>query len=120
MKFHQKDEDPTALLDLDLWRLHYGKNQAYGEEKNARYVRALKRFVDEHEKHPLAARALHEWASVRHGEGESVKAHEIASRGLKLHPDSVGGRRCYNLIQNIEAKSVSVQTERTWNKTRPK
>ena len=42
LRFHAKDEDPTALADADLLRLQFGHNGAFGEEKNARYKAALK------------------------------------------------------------------------------
>ena len=32
LRFHAKDEDPTALADADLLRLQYGHNGAFGEE----------------------------------------------------------------------------------------
>ncbi|MCH5373906.1 MAG: MG2 domain-containing protein, partial [Planctomycetes bacterium] len=35
-------------------------------------------------------------------------------------PDSIGGRRCFNLIQQIEAKSSQITTERVWNDPLPK
>jgi uncharacterized protein YfaS (alpha-2-macroglobulin family) len=118
--FHLKDKDNTALLDANLWRLHYAKNNAFGEDKNSRYKTALKRFVDANEDHRIASRAIHEWASVIQGEGELVKAHQLAHRGLKLHPNSIGANRCHNLIEQIESKSSSIQAERVWNEPIPK
>ncbi|TWU43379.1 MG2 domain protein [Novipirellula aureliae] len=115
LSFHQDDEDPSAFQDADLARLVFGNNQAFGEEKTTRFKAALSRFVEQYSADPIAARALHEWAQVVHGEDDYVKAHEIASRGMSQHPDSVGGRRCYNLIQQIEAPSAGATTERVWN-----
>ena len=37
--------------------LHFGYNKAFGEEKNARYKAALKRFVDDWGDHEISARA---------------------------------------------------------------
>ena len=45
LKFHQDDKDPSAFLDAGLERLQFGNHKAVGEEKNARYKAALKRFV---------------------------------------------------------------------------
>ncbi len=36
-----------------------------------------------------------------------------------LRADSIGGSRCYNLIQNIEARQSRVTTERVWNDPQP-
>ena len=38
---------------------------------------------------------------------------------MTQHPDSVGGRRCFNLIQQIEARSSRVRVERVWNQPQP-
>jgi len=114
-KFHQDDADPTARIDADLWRLNFGYNKAFGEEKNARYKAALKRFTDQWGDHEIAARALLDWAVVLQQEGDLVAAYELAERGKNAFPNSVGGRRCYNLIRQIEAKSSQIHIERVWN-----
>jgi len=120
IKFHAKDEDKSAFLDADLARLVFGFNKANGEEKNARYKAALKKFTDKWGDHRIAARALHHWATVLQQEGKLVEAHKLATRGANAFPNTPGGNRCYNLIQNIEAKSSNVTTERVWNEPQPK
>ncbi len=120
LRFHRKDDEPTALIDADLNRLEFGYNQAFGEEKGSRYQAALKRFTDRWGDHEIAARALHNWATVLHDEGDWVQAHQLAVRGRNAFPDSIGGRRCFNLVQQIEAKSSAVSTERVWNDPIPR
>ncbi|MCX6902893.1 MAG: MG2 domain-containing protein, partial [Verrucomicrobia bacterium] len=120
LRFHQKDKDPTAFIDVDLARLAYGHNVAFGENKIARYKAALKAFVDQWADHEVSAVALHHWAQVVKGEGDWVEARTLAQRGQNAHRDSPGGRMCHNLIQEIEAKSASITTERVWNKPWPK
>ncbi len=119
LRFHQEEDDPTALLDADLHRLTFGYSVAVGSEKTARYKAALQRFADQHTRHPLSALALASLAGVLQGDEQYVEAREIASQGLARFPDSVGGRRCYNIIQQIEANSLSVSTERVWNQAGP-
>lgn len=113
--FHQQDQDKTAFLDADLHRLRFGYNKAVGEEKNSRYKDSLKHFVANFGGHETSALALFQWASVIHGEGNHVEARKLAAQGLKAFPDSIGGKNCYNLIQQIEAKSITISTERVWN-----
>lgn len=120
LKFHQDDADPAARLDADLERLNFGNNKAFGEEKNARYKAALKRFTDQWGDHEIAARALHQWALVLQQEGQLVEARKLAERGANAFPRSVGGNRCYNLIQEIEARSSEIRVERVWNQPLPK
>ena len=121
LQFHEADADQAAFLDTDLARLRFGYNKAFGEEKNSRYKAALVRFADEHVDSVISARALHELATriYDQGQGDAVKAHQTATTGLNRFPESVGGRRCHNLIQTIEAKSARVTTERVWNDPRP-
>jgi hypothetical protein len=119
LRFHQDDDDRSALLDADLLRLNFGHDQAFGEDKSARYQSALRRFADEHAAHEISARALHELATVIQEEGDLVKARVVALEGMQRFADSVGGRRCFNLIQQIESRSSQVTTERVWNDPRP-
>ncbi|MFK8111283.1 MAG: alpha-2-macroglobulin [Rubripirellula sp.] len=119
IEFHRGDEDASALLDADLLRLKFGYNAAFGEEKATRYQAALKRFVQENASHVISTRARHLLATTLHGEGDLVEAHRIATEGLNRFPESVGGQRCFNLIQQIESRSARVTTERVWNDPRP-
>jgi len=114
LRFHHGDQDKGAFLDADLARLVFGYNKAFGEEKKARYKAALKRFVDRWGDHEISARARYHWAHVLHEEGEWVEAHKLAEQGWRAFSNSVGGRMCFNLMQQIEARSANISTERVW------
>ena len=119
LAFHQDDSDKSAFIDADLHRLMFGYNHALGPEKTALYIAAMERFVDLWSDSQIAAQALYEWARTVRSQGDYVKAHALASRGWDEYPDSIGGAWCYNLIQQIEARSASIQTERVWNDPMP-
>jgi hypothetical protein len=119
LKFHQQDADKAAFLDADLARLSFGQNKAFGEEKNARYKAALKKFVDQWGDHEISAMARHQWATVLQQEGDLVAAHDLAQQGARAFPDSFGGKLCHNLVQQIESKSCEISTERVWNEPWP-
>jgi hypothetical protein len=119
LKFHQADKDPAALLDADLDRLSFGQNHALGEEKDARYKAALKKFASTFAEHELSALARSKWAGVLQAEGDFVDARAVAFQGEKAFPGSIGGKLCHNLIAQIESKSVQVITERVWNEPWP-
>ena len=119
LRLHRNDDDRTALLDVDLLRLNFAYNKAVGEEKDARYKAALKRLADQCPDHEVSAHALYCLASAVMPSGELLEAHRIATEGRNRFPDSVGGKQCYNLIQQIEAKSVQITTERVWSEPRP-
>ncbi len=119
LRFHENDADRTAYLDVDLARLNFGHNHAFGEEKNPSYKAALKTFVDKNAAHELSAEARFHLASQLQTEGDLVAARQIAIAGEKAYPESVGGKKCFNLIQQIEAKSSGIFTERIWNQPWP-
>lgn len=119
LQFHGLDEDKSAYLDCNLARIKFGFNHAFGEEKTERYQAALARFAERYASHPISARANHELAQSVFSSGDYLEARRIAQIGLTEHAESVGGRRCFNLIQQIQAKESSITTERVWSDPRP-
>ncbi|HEY3864176.1 MAG TPA: alpha-2-macroglobulin family protein [Verrucomicrobiae bacterium] len=121
LRFHQNDPAPrTAFAADDLERLAWGWNAAFGEDKNARYKSALETFIRDWADSDICALALESEGGVLQQEGDLLAARDLAARGEKLFPQSPGGQLCHNLIADIEAKSVSINTERIWNAPRPK
>ena len=47
--------------------------------------------------------------------GDLVKAHEVASIGMKRFPESPGGRKCFNIFNSIEQPQLSLVAEQVWN-----
>jgi len=115
MAFHEKDADPSAFLNVDLERLAYAWNTAFGEDKDDRYKAALKAFVDRWADHELSALARERWARVLQQAGDLVGARKLALQGAETFPQSPGGKLCRNLVTEIESKSLSITTERVWN-----
>ena len=118
LKFHLQDKDPSAFLDADLERLHFGFNKAVGEEKNTRYKAALQRFVERWGDRETSIRARFLWASVLQQENDLVAAHRIATQGGYFLQYGAGWQ-CYNLLDQIEAPLVEIATERVWNEPWP-
>jgi uncharacterized protein YfaS (alpha-2-macroglobulin family) len=119
LRFHRAAPNPTARLAVDLERLVWGNNVAFGETKSARFKAALKTFADAQGDHDLASMALYHWAKAVQGEGDLLLAHELARRGQQAHPQSPGGMSCANLVAEIEARSASIATERLWSQPWP-
>lgn len=115
LEFHRNDRDRSAFHDADLARLAYAHNTAVGENKGERYQAALERFIAATAQHEISARALVELAQQWNNRDDPAKAHALATRGLKAFPKSAGGARCYNLLQQIEAKHAQLHTETVWN-----
>jgi hypothetical protein len=119
LKFPRADKDPSALADDDLERLRFGYNHAVGEEKNARYKAALKRFIEKWAVHELSAMGRAQLAGVLQSERSLVDARAVAAEGAKKFPNSNGGKLCHNIVATIEAKSIQITTERVWNQPWP-
>jgi uncharacterized protein YfaS (alpha-2-macroglobulin family) len=119
LRFHEADADQTAYLDVELARIIFGHNQAFGEEKNSRFKASLQDFIAKNAGHELSAEAQFRVASLLQTEGDYVRARQAAAAGEKAYPASAGGKKCFNLIQDIETKSATITTERVWNKPWP-
>ncbi len=119
LAFHKNDQNPDARIDADLGRLEFGNAKAFGEGKNERYKAALKRFVSDHGKHRISARARANWATVLRSENELVEARKIAKAGAEAFPGTPGGNRCSNIVSQIEQPSSSLSVERVWNNPLP-
>ena len=119
LRFHARDTDPTAAIDIDLARLLWAKNVAFGEEKGARFKAAMQAIATAYGDHELAAMALMHQATELRAEGDLAAAHEVATRARQIQPQSAGGRQAANLLAEIEGPSASVTTERIWNRPWP-
>ena len=119
LRFHIDDDDLTALLDADLLRLAFANRHIPGSEATIRYRAALQRLADANVKHELSSLALAMLAASQQSDDELVKAHAIATTGMKRFPESRGGKTCFNLIQQIEAPMLSVNAETVWNAAGP-
>src|SRR5436190_315705 len=116
LRFHKADPAPQlAFADVDLERLHWGWNTAFGEDKNTRYKAALQGFIRTYGDFDLSTLAIEHEARVLQQENDLVASHTLAERGARLFPGSPGNKLCRNLVAEIEAKSATISTERVWN-----
>src|ERR1035441_3863386 len=116
LRFHKNaPAPPLAFAAADLERLAWGWNAAFGEDKNERYKAALEVFIRTYADFDTSAWAMEREARVVQQEGNLVAARKLALRGAELFPQSPGGKLCHNLVNEIEAKSASITTERVWN-----
>ncbi len=120
MRFHAADRDPAARIDADLWRLEFARAHAVGASRDSLYAAALRREIARDHSHELSARAIHSLASLLNEQGDPVGAHALAADGFARFPESVGGKRCWNLIQELKAKQLAVTaSDNVWNSPAP-
>ncbi|MFC1745847.1 MG2 domain-containing protein, partial [Candidatus Riflebacteria bacterium] len=110
--FHLESGNDSALVDADLHRLLYIKNNSYGSEKNKRYKKRLHEIATNYSHLPLSSLALYYLARNSKEKGELVKAVKLAEAGNKRFPNSPGGQNCKALINQIKAKNVNMTAER--------
>jgi uncharacterized protein YfaS (alpha-2-macroglobulin family) len=120
LRFHQRDADVAPFVLVDIERLQWGHSVAFGETKAARYQSALQSIADKNADHELGGYANYRRARQIQAEGDLVEARNIVVRLRGAWKDGVVGRKASNLINEIEAKSVAVSTERVWNAPWPK
>ena len=120
LKFHKDDKVEDAFVDADLHRIKFANSQSKGEGKSEAYKKLLNTFIKKYQKHAITARAYHALAKAFQGEKDLSEAHRLAHIGLKLAPESHGGKLCHNLIIQIESKNINISSENIWNAPFPK
>ncbi len=117
LDFHAADADRTAFLAADLDRILWAAGAAVDAgdvtvtDRHADALEALLAAAGDHE---VAAQASHALAEIARAHDDLVEARGIAARAAEKHPESVGGRLCRNLVKEIDAKELSLTTERAW------
>ncbi len=136
---HQEDTDPSALIDADLKRLKFLKNNSPsylqdsdGSEisKDSLYLTGLKYLEKKFSALSSNSEINFEIANLYFEKGSSFKpreedvpsplgkcadgfktAHEICKSAIQKFPESSGAKNCKYLLSRIEEKSISFNTE---------
>ena len=114
LSFHRDDTNSAARVDADITRLLFAKNSTVGEGKIDRFIETI-REIAEKEPSQLSAWARFHWANALYEKGEWLEARRIAIIGRDQFRNSRGGKRCHNLVTQIEAKNINVKTESVWS-----
>ncbi len=120
LAFHRRDTDTTALLAADLDRILWASAAAVPLGDSAEFTdrkqAVLEAFIDRAGDHETASLARFHLASLvqQEDDGDLVAARGIALKGAETHSKSAGGVMCRNLVATIDAKQLSIQTERSW------
>jgi len=114
LAFHSSDGDRTAFLAADLDRILWASGAAVGDGLASQKEAAIEAFIARAGNHETATLARSHLAGLAREAGELVEAHDLAKQGVQAHPGTPAGARCKNLIAEIEAKALVVETERTW------
>lgn len=121
-----------ALIDLDLKRLQFARQQAVMPEKDSLYLDALNRLSEAYGSHPLQALVQYYRAEFFQQQGNQYrpagsdayrydlnKAAEICRACQEDYPATYGARRCTGLLAALGHQELSVQMEKVLLPQRP-
>ncbi|MCK6621482.1 MAG: hypothetical protein HUU32_02750 [Calditrichaceae bacterium] len=130
LTFHLTDDGPDALVDVDLKRLKFARENSVHQLKDSLYVRALEELEQNHLKFPISTWVSYEIAayyfeqSAAYQPGlpenpqnqarkwERKKAYQLCEEAIKRFPDSEGAQNCRALQAQIAQKSLSIAVEK--------
>ena len=124
LRFHLKDENPTALIDADLKRLSFVHQNAVMSNKDDLYIKTLEGLRSKYADNPAYVEISLKIAQHYHnkaanwkpnpeniGKFDNKKALEIAKEAIKKYPTAYGAGSCRALIDEITNPSVDFKIE---------
>lgn len=126
LDLHLRDEDPTALVDADLKRLQFVYANSLHPDKEKLYYQALEKLEKNHRKYEISSWVSYQLAMYWFQQGSRYRpfseqehhrydrktAFEIATRGEKRFPVSLGGLNCQSVKESILRGTLDLQVER--------
>jgi hypothetical protein len=120
-----KNPDPSALIDADLIRLDFCKENAVIEGKDEAYLNALEFLQKQYAENPafveISLRIARHYESkaenYQHGNPNDAfkdyykKAKEVCEKAIQKFPTAHESNACRGLIQSITARSFDLKTE---------
>lgn len=123
--FHMNDEDPAALIDVELKRLLFVKNKSISPVKDSLYLKALQDLETKFSSHPASAEVSAKIANVYFEKGNKYnplqgeenkwmkkQALEICEAAIKKFPKSDGAQDCRALSARITDHNLDFITEK--------
>jgi hypothetical protein len=122
--FHSTDKDPCALIDEEIHRFRFLKENSIVNGKDSLYLDALKKLEQTYLSSPYSTDATYAIAAFLKEQGsqyhpaESQKykwdmkeAFEYCNLAIKRFPESTGASNCKLLAGEIEKSALQVQAE---------
>lgn len=121
---HQKDDLPDALIDIDLKRLRFVRENGVMDGKDEMYRKSLEKLVNKYEDYEASTEVLYWLARFYVDRGNEYQpspddrgkfdlktAHELCEKAILKSKESYGAKQCKNLQLQIERKNLRVQME---------
>ena len=124
IRFHLKDENPTALIDADLKRLDFVHQNAVMSDKDVLYIKSLETLRTKYNNIPSYVEISAKIAQYYNEKGanwkpnpenigkfEKKKALDIAKEAVQKFPKAYGSAACRSLIDEITTPSIDFKVE---------
>jgi hypothetical protein len=124
LRFHSERKDTAALIDVNINRIQFARNNGSINREDSLYYEAVKEMTGRFKANRHAAQAWYlvaQWhADKAHrynpvsdttNRWENVKALEIAQRLIPLTDSTEGHYNLFNLYHSIVAQSLNLQIE---------
>lgn len=121
LSFHLGDDDPAPLIDADLKRLQFVRNNYIGADKDKHYAATLKKLNEWYKKDEAGTLVSFELASLYVRKGNQYdpfqqeefrwhlkEAKEVIDDAVKRHPASRGAENCKTLLPLIEKVETNI------------
>lgn len=131
-RFHMKDNDPSALIQLELDRLDFAFANSNNEEKDSLYLGTLRLLANQYKSIPDCGEILFKQASWYQQKGSTYrpfgdtihkwslkKALDICNIVAQKYKDSYGELQCRNLRANLLTKNMNVTLEHVTEPGKP-
>lgn len=124
IRFHLRDEDPEALMEVNLERLQYLYKRCSLPQPETYFENALRAEMEQYAASPVSAMAAYQLALLYKELGDKYQpgvkdeyrwhyklATELCSEYERKYPKSYGGLSCHGFRNKLNAISISLTNE---------
>ncbi len=124
ISFHLNDPIKDPLIDVDLKRLNFMRNNSVNEYKDSLYLNALNAIEQKYSEIPFSSLILYNKAEYYNGKGsqfdpetaaqykwDKKKAYNICDVAIKKYPGTTGAEACRSLKNQILQKNLKFKVE---------
>ena len=121
----ERAKNTAALIDADLLRLQFVRNNYIGENKDELYIRALESLHKQYYDEPSAAEIAYQmavyWFNLATGDkgSQAKQAVTICEDAIRRHPGTYGAQQCSNLLEDMRSRVLNMQTEEAYLPEKP-
>ena len=121
LRFHMSDKAPDALVDVDLKRLQFVRDNDIIEIKDSLYIEALRSLLERTVRDSASAGVSYELAQAYYDRGQKYdplksdeykwdikNAWNCCNDALKRFPDTDGSKKCKNLLLLITSPALNL------------